>query len=217
MAQDQDKKSESGSASGNGGKKYLEDKKALEESIDGLKSQSEGHENRLKTVETQVIEINSKVSVLDEIRKGTNKIQEVVIRMDEKQGNFLTKEAYLQDQVTSAKEEMVEVTGVHKMPKAPEEGGWKKAYTIIAVVAGILGLLTTLGVSIVVRPDAEAAALSDEANKNLVNHPEVKTLMDQQRLLIENINKLIQAHGAKVDEPKSNAVTANENKSATGG
>jgi len=199
-----DKKSDSGSATPeNGGKKYLEDKKWLKESI-------EKHGKDIETLQTDVSDIKSKVSVLDEIKDLSRQTNETVIRMDEKQGNFVTKEKYLEDKVA-------EVSGVHKMPKDSEEGGWKRAYTVIAVVAGILGLLTTLGVSIVVKPSAEAAALSNEANKNLVNHPEVKTLMDQQKTLIENINKLIQAHGVKVDEPKSNAITANENKSATGG
>ena len=67
----QDAASDNGSASGkpgNGGKKYLQDEPGLKESIAGLKKQSNGHEKRLKKVEIEVIEINSKVSVLDEIK-----------------------------------------------------------------------------------------------------------------------------------------------------
>jgi len=197
-------KSDSGSATPeNGGKKYLEDKRWLKESV-------EKHGKDIEILQTDVSDIKSKVSVLDEIKDLSRQTNETVIRMDEKQGNFVTKEKYLEDKVA-------EVSGVHKVPKDPEEGGWKRAYTIIAVVAGILGLLTTLGVSIVVRPSAEAAALSDEGNKSLNSHPEIKTLMNQQKQLINDINKLIQAHGVKADEHKTNAVTANEKKSNSGG
>ena len=199
-------KSDSGSATPeNGGKKYLEDKRWLKESV-------EKHSKDIEILQTDVSDIKSKVSVLDEIKDLSRQTNETVIRMDEKQGNFVTKEKYLEDKVA-------EVSGVHKVPKDPEEGGWKRAYTIIAVVAGILGLLTTLGVSIVVRPTSEAAALSDESSKslNLDKNSEIKVLMNQQKQLINDINKLIQAHGVKADEHKANAVTANEKKSNSGG
>jgi len=191
------------STSGNGGKDWQLNKEVIKQDIADLKSTAETHSKNIQTLQTDVTDIKSKVGVLGEIKKNTGKIQEVVIRMDEKQGNFLTREAYMQDKVEAAKEEVAEVTGVYRLPSESKESGWKKTHTIIAVIASAVALLSALGITIGFRGPEETAATAPtevspvETKKEMPE--EMKQFMEEQRKFMETINKLIQTRIEKKD------------------
>lgn len=199
-----DKQSDNGSAKSpeNGGKKYLQDKKWLEDSI-------EKHGKDIGNLQTEVSEINTKVSVLDEIKDLSRQTNETVIRMDEKQGSFVTKEKYLEDKVSDAKVEMAEVSGVHQMPAGSKDGGWKKTHTIISVITGVVVLLSALGLTIGFKQPEEKPlekAAKIMAVKNAMEGPksDMSELLKQQKEFMENMNKIMDAHHKKVNESLAN-------------
>lgn len=217
MALKESGKSEnSDSGNKNGGKKYLEDRKWLEENI-------EKHTEDISNLQSDVSDIKTKVAVLDDIKDLSKKTNEIVVRMDERKDTFVTKEKYLEDKVIEAKEEVKEITGVHQLPpEFPtasaeiriEKSGWRESITKnIKLFLLILAFLAALGVYPTITWVTNG--LSDKAEAAGIKEipAEMKEFLKEQKEFLENVNRLMKANGIKT----GTAIVSDKDKSLSGG